>query len=334
MGLGNWIDFRAPFPYQTPMRYRTLSVVACSLAAGMGLLAHAQPSSRIAQDQARALEALRQAERAQPSRTRAASKKKPSRKHTKQAAPLAQRPVFLPAFSLEDQTRALRALRRVEHGEPATPVLPHPSPPADYARALAALRQTEMNPALARKPNHAAEIRAQSEEQARRARQAAEREARRAADDKARADKERAAAEARQRAEQERNQAAARLKQAEQAKTAAKSSESAAATSRTQEGGGAHIELHREMRLARPPAAAAAKPSASAAAARRRKAQEETAARLEKLHKGMRSAKPAAAAAVLSAKERKLADLLHRYEADEITPTQYHAERARIIAGP
>jgi hypothetical protein len=317
------------------MKYRTLSVVACSLAVGFGLLAHAQPSSRIAQDQARALEALRQAERAQPSRRDAESKKKPSRKHTKQSAPLAQRPVVFPAFSLEDQDLALRALRRVEHGQPATPVAPYPSSPADYARALEALRRAEMNPALARKPNRAAEIPARNEEQARRARQAAEREARRAADEKARADKERAAAEARQRAEQERNQAAARLKQAEQEKIAAKSSESAAATRRNaQKEGGAHIELHREMRLAHPPAAAAAKPSESAAAAKRRKAQEEAAARLEKLHKGMRLAKPAAAPAALSIKEQKLADLLRRYEADEITPLQYHTARARILAEP
>jgi hypothetical protein len=33
-------------------------------------------------------------------------------------------------------------------------------------------------------------------------------------------------------------------------------------------------------------------------------------------------------------KERKLADLLRRYQADEITPSQYHSERAKIIAEP
>jgi hypothetical protein len=31
--------------------------------------------------------------------------------------------------------------------------------------------------------------------------------------------------------------------------------------------------------------------------------------------------------------QQKLAELLRRYRADEITPEQYHAERARIIAG-
>jgi hypothetical protein len=33
-------------------------------------------------------------------------------------------------------------------------------------------------------------------------------------------------------------------------------------------------------------------------------------------------------------KEQKLADLLRRYEADEITPYQYHMERAKIVAEP
>ena len=43
---------------------------------------------------------------------------------------------------------------------------------------------------------------------------------------------------------------------------------------------------------------------------------------------------PPANTNALSAKEQKLADLLRRYQADEITPYQYHLERARIIAEP
>ena len=35
-----------------------------------------------------------------------------------------------------------------------------------------------------------------------------------------------------------------------------------------------------------------------------------------------------------STKEQKLADLLRRYQADEITPYEYHMERAKIIAEP
>jgi hypothetical protein len=30
---------------------------------------------------------------------------------------------------------------------------------------------------------------------------------------------------------------------------------------------------------------------------------------------------------------QKLSALLHRYQADQITPEQYHAERAKILAG-
>jgi colicin import membrane protein len=310
------------------MRYLTLSVLACSLTAGLGLLAHAQPASKIAADQARALEALRQAERAQPpSHTPAKAKKKPAGKNKKQAPSLAQQHVFLPVFSLEDQERALRALRQVEHGQPAAAVVPHPSSPADDARALAALRQVEKNPALAQKPNRAVETQARKEEKARTTQPQSERETRRVAEKKARADKERAAAEARQRAEQDRNRTAARLKQAEQQEEAAKPSEGAVAATRqnAQAASGVHIELHKEMRLSRPPAAAAAKPG---------KAREDVAGRPEKLQKGTRPAQPAAATRALSIKEQKLADLLRRYRADEITPAQYHAERARIIAGP
>jgi hypothetical protein len=35
-----------------------------------------------------------------------------------------------------------------------------------------------------------------------------------------------------------------------------------------------------------------------------------------------------------SAKEQKLAELLEQYKADQLTPDQYHAERAKILAGP
>jgi preprotein translocase subunit SecD len=35
-----------------------------------------------------------------------------------------------------------------------------------------------------------------------------------------------------------------------------------------------------------------------------------------------------------ASKEARLAELLRRYKADEITPAQYHAERAKILAGP
>jgi hypothetical protein len=84
----------------------------------------------------------------------------------------------------------------------------------------------------------------------------------------------------------------------------------------------------------------------AADAAKRKKAQEEVALRLEKLQKQMNQ--PAAPVAKVASvppqapvvapgpmsKERRLADLLRRYEADEITPLQYHTERAKIVAEP
>jgi hypothetical protein len=33
-------------------------------------------------------------------------------------------------------------------------------------------------------------------------------------------------------------------------------------------------------------------------------------------------------------KQQKLADLLRRYQADQVTPSQYHEERAKILAEP
>ena len=47
-----------------------------------------------------------------------------------------------------------------------------------------------------------------------------------------------------------------------------------------------------------------------------------------------KSAAAAVPAPMLSDKEQRLAGLLRRYEADEITPMQYHAERAKIMAEP
>jgi hypothetical protein len=33
-------------------------------------------------------------------------------------------------------------------------------------------------------------------------------------------------------------------------------------------------------------------------------------------------------------KQRRLGELLRRYQADQVTPAQYHAERAKILAEP
>ena len=72
----------------------------------------------------------------------------------------------------------------------------------------------------------------------------------------------------------------------------------------------------------------------------RKKAQDEIARRVAKLNNdtqdlyGKPPGKMAAAAVPLSAKELKLAELLRRYQADQITPLEYHSERAKIIAEP
>jgi hypothetical protein len=82
---------------------------------------------------------------------------------------------------------------------------------------------------------------------------------------------------------------------------------------------------------------------AAAEAAKRKKEQEEAARRVEKVQKEMNHPAPATASTLMpspapssfaASKEQRLADLLRRYQADEISPLQYHTERAKIIAEP
>ncbi len=42
----------------------------------------------------------------------------------------------------------------------------------------------------------------------------------------------------------------------------------------------------------------------------------------------------APSSAPLSPREKKLAELLQKYKADQITPSEYHGERAKILAEP
>jgi len=107
----------------------------------------------------------------------------------------------------------------------------------------------------------------------------------------------------------------------------------------------------------------------AAEAAKRKKAQEEVAKRLEKLQKDLNSSSSATASVTVSAsapapvkpiasttptavvtpaptrvssgrpvitadKEQRLAELLRLYKSDQITPLQYHTERAKILAEP
>ena len=86
-------------------------------------------------------------------------------------------------------------------------------------------------------------------------------------------------------------------------------------------------------------AEAAANQNAAADAESRKKAQDDVARRVAALQ-AQASPNPAAAPAGAPApteaatKEGKLADLLRRYQADEITPLEYHTERAKIVAEP
>jgi|GEM_PF-1402859 len=60
----------------------------------------------------------------------------------------------------------------------------------------------------------------------------------------------------------------------------------------------------------------------------------EAAKKSEKKVEASKSAKGSKPGTTVQTKEEKLAELLRRYRADEITPHQYHQERAKILAEP
>src|SRR5271170_692528 len=110
------------------MSYRRLSILACCVA--VGVASATQPAPDNSDDQAKALEALRQAENAQPATPpveQPAPKKKPAKKPKKTAPPVVQQPAPapaaatapVPAASSQDQAQALEALRQAEGGRPA-----------------------------------------------------------------------------------------------------------------------------------------------------------------------------------------------------------------------
>jgi translation initiation factor IF-2 len=314
------------------MRYRKLSILAFCVAASIGFAAQAQSAADSSDDQAKVLEALRQAEHATPVEQPAKSKKKPAKKSkpiVAPVAPTAQQPIGLPASSSDEEARAWEALRKAEHGQaapamatpvvtapavttpaataPAAPITAPASSPDDESRALEALRQAE-------KPQHQNVQPSQTEaNQVQNVQTRKEEEAIKAQQE----------ADAKLHAEQERNEAAARLKEAEEAKKAAAAQARAA---KIQEEADAKLKKEEEKKKLATD-----------------KAQEESARRADKLlQKEMNhpTAASAAAAPTSSAtpltgtKEQRLSDLLRRYEADEITPLQYHTERAKIIAEP
>ncbi|HEX3716412.1 MAG TPA: hypothetical protein VH595_00460 [Verrucomicrobiae bacterium] len=278
---------------------RKLCIMACCLGMGVAIATQAQPAAGTSDDQKAALDALRQAEKGQPATTN--------------SAPAPTAPATATAATTDaENAQALEALRRAEGGHAAHgPVAPAPAPapaptpapeqaqapvqavapnPADNANALEALRRAERGQvAPAAEPNNAQTIQAQkqaeaAQAQAEAARSQQSRDAERAAEEKALADKT-----------------------AEEAAARQSGNDNAAAS----------------------------------AALQRQKAQDEVAQRLEKLQGQIKSqpaptpaSTPTENTGIAASKEQRLADLLRRYRADEITPLEYHTERAKIIAEP
>ena len=288
------------------MRNSNFCILACCAGVSWAAFASAQPFATGSNDQERALEALRQAEAAPPMITdeaaqREATKrqreqeklrikqekeaKKAAAKQKKEAARETSAAVAQPAPAasanaavVNDQLRALEALRQAEEGQ----TVPNQAVPAASAPAVA--------------PAPVVSDQAAQKEAAKRQREQdelvikQEKEAKKAAAEQARiarAKEEAAAAEQARIAKAKKDAAAA-----EQARIAKANKEAASPG-----------QPKTEMQKAPPPAHVAAKTASANTNA-------------------------------LSAREQKLADLLRRYEADEITPYQYHLERAKIIAEP
>lgn len=270
------------------------------------------------------------------------------------------------ASSADDQTKALEALRKAEAGpvvpdvgvnpapapqpEAATPapsiVAPTPSVTAtpgsdDQTKALNAVRSEEARPMPSATPVHSGPLTTREREallvEAQRQRKMAEEKAmadRAAMDENAK----------RQRAEDD-----ARIKEAmEKSKADLAAQEVAAREQQTvdDERIKQAVEAERaaaeQLRLARAEEAAAAERERLAkaraeAAERARIAQAQADA--ERLKKQMGASAATAPLGEIpagppSAKEQRLADLLRRYQADQITPYEYHVQRAKIIAEP
>jgi hypothetical protein len=309
-------------------------------------------------DQNKALETLRRAE-AQPltqeqvapaaaPETPAAPPAAVAPPSVEAAPPVAAAPVVQPApvitampESSDDQSKALETLRRAE----AEPLVPNQTASAAPAASTPAVRMTTEAPS--------GSVSIQDKEaqlvEAQRRRQAAEEQAR--ADVAAQED----AAVRQQKQDELKLQQAIEAEKAaaEQARIDKAAQEEMAKKQREQdefrvqqaiEAEKAAVEEARIAKAQREAAAAAAEQARiakaqqdeAANAVARKKAQDEVARRVGQLGRDAQNA-PAQmneSPAFMSAKEQKLADLLRRYQADQITPYDYHTERAKIIAEP
>jgi hypothetical protein len=334
---------------------RKLCIVACCLGFGFALVAQAQPSAGGPDDQSKALEALRQAEKGRLMSTNAVVP----------ATPVAANPV-----PDTEAAQALEALRQAEKGQPvAAPAIPAPAAavapaaagvpagnPEEDARALDALRQAEKTPSNApaaapapvatapavapavATPVVAAPSIPNSQEDTRALEALRQAEAAKnptagniavtAASEQAR--KQREADAAREEQAIAEAEAQARQKKVEEEKTLGgvnghEDADTVAAK--------AALEQY-EKNMPAPTAGA----DNATVALERQKAQEEVARRVEELQKQIKS-QPAAVTApaangISESKEERLRELLRRYNADEITPLEYHTERAKIVVEP
>ncbi len=149
------------------MRNRKLSILACCVAVGIGSYTQSQPATD--DDQAKALEALRQAEHAQPEPPAKAKKKakKEKKKAEEAAAPVAPvaapvaatppPPTGVPASTPDDDARLLEALHQAEHVQAApvvvsTPVVVTPTPEPAPVPVVAAPAPAIVPPAVAATP--------------------------------------------------------------------------------------------------------------------------------------------------------------------------------------
>ena len=304
------------------MRNRKLCILACCVGvSGATFLAtQTVAQSNAADDQTRALEALRAAEAGPivpdvvaPNAAPTPVVPTPEPAVRPAPAPADNSSIVAPTPAItsgDDQNKALNALRK-EESQPVAPGVSH-SGPLTMQEKEAMLVEAQRQRKLAEEK--AITDRAGMEETVKR--QRAEDEARvKAAMDKARSDI--AAQEAVARDQQAADDV--RLKQAMDAERVAAD----------------------QVRIARAEEAAAAERAHQAklreeAAERARVAQAQAEAERLKKQMGVKSLPPGMEPVVTTptAKEAKLADLLRRYQADQITPYEYHLQRAKIIPEP
>jgi hypothetical protein len=282
------------------MRKSKLCILTCCVGVSWATFVIAQPAASGNDDQEKALQALRQAEATpleQPAATpqKAARKKKKAAKETTPAVVQPAAAVPVGAGISDDQSKALEALRQAE----AQPIVPDqaPAPAAPAVSSVPAAPTALAAPAVPAAPAVTVAPIAPTV-------------------------------------------TSAPITPTVTATPAAPISEA------QQEDQTKALQALRQAEEQPAPPAQMTPAQAKKEAAARKKAQDEAARRVqrvERLQSEMKNAPaptqtvsnpPSVNTNALSSKEQKLADLLRRYQADEITPYEYHLERAKIVAEP